>query len=153
MLGIVEGATEFIPVSSTGHLILVGHVIGFEGSRAAVFEIVIQLGAILAVVWNSRAILGRWLGQAARQQEGTAAARAVLLNLLIAFTPAAVVGLLTHHWITAHLFKPSVVGIALILGGFAIRWSSASGPCRGPTKSRAFPNALPSESDSHKCCR
>ena len=125
ILGLVEGATEFIPVSSTGHLILAGHAMGFVGQRADVFEIFIQLGAILAVVWQYRAFLARTIGDAVRIPES----RRFIVALLIAFLPAAIIGLATHHWITDHLFTPRVVIAALILGGIAIlaieRWRPA----------------------------
>jgi len=125
ILGLVEGATEFLPVSSTGHLILAGHALGFVGPRAAAFEIIIQLGAILAVVWLYRGLLWRVV----RDGLSVAESRRLVLALLVAFLPAAFVGLLTHHWITAHLFTPSVVIAALIAGGVAIlaieRWRPA----------------------------
>lgn len=116
ILGLVEGATEFLPVSSTGHLILAGHALGFVGPRADAFEIFIQLGAIMAVVWLYRRLLWRVV------RDGIAAgeARRLLLALFVAFLPAAIVGLLTHHWITAHLFTPPVVIAALVVGGVAI---------------------------------
>src|SRR5437879_2603797 len=123
--GLVEVATEFLPVSSTGHLSLAGHALGFVGPRAATFEIIIQLGAILAVVWLYRDLLWRVV------KDGIAVAesRQLVLALLVAFLPAALVGLLTHHWITAHLFTPPVVIAALIAGGVAIlaieRWRPA----------------------------
>src|SRR5947199_5184213 len=112
ILGLVEGATEFLPVSSTGHLILAGHALGFVGPRADAFEIIIQLGAILAVVWLYRGLLWRVV----RDGLAVAESRRFILALFVAFLPAAIVGLLTHHWITAHLFAPRVVIAALILG-------------------------------------
>src|SRR2546423_6812581 len=125
ILGLVEGATEFLPVSSTGHLILAGHALGFVGARAVAFEIIIQLGAILAVVWLYRGLLWRVV----RDGLAVAESRRLVLALLVAFLPAALVGLLTHHWITAHLFTPPVVVAALIAGGVAIltieRWRPA----------------------------
>jgi undecaprenyl-diphosphatase len=116
ILGLVEGATEFLPVSSTGHLILVGHALGFVGPRADAFEIIIQLGAILAVVWLYRSLLWR----VARDGIVVAESRRFIVALFVAFLPAAIVGLLTHRWITAHLFTPPVVVAALIVGGLAI---------------------------------
>ncbi|PYP66941.1 MAG: undecaprenyl-diphosphate phosphatase [Gemmatimonadetes bacterium] len=125
ILGLVEGATEFLPVSSTGHLILAGHALGFVGPRADAFEIIIQLGAILAVVWLYRGLLWRVV----RDGLAVAESRRFILALFVAFLPAAIVGLLTHHWIIAHLFTPAVVIAALILGGVAIiaieRWRPA----------------------------
>ena len=125
ILGLVEGATEFLPVSSTGHLILAGHALGFVGPRADAFEIIIQLGAILAVVWLYRSLLWRVV----RDGLAVAESRRFVLALFVAFLPAAIVGLLTHHWIIAHLFTPAVVVAALILGGVAIlaieRWRPA----------------------------
>lgn len=118
VLGLVEGATEFIPVSSTGHLILAGHAMGFVGPRADAFEIFIQLGAILAVVWQYRAFLLRVIRDALHG--GESGGRRFILALLVAFLPAAIVGLLTHHLITEHLFTPTVVAGALIIGGVAI---------------------------------
>ncbi len=126
ILGLVEGVTEFIPVSSTGHLILAGHWLGFEGDRAKAFEIFIQLGAILAIVWLYR---GRLI-ELARRAARDAGARAVIGNLFIAFLPVAVVGLLIHSWIKSHLFDPVVVAIALVAGGVVIllieRWHPAT---------------------------
>jgi len=116
ILGIVEGVTEFIPVSSTGHLILVGDWIGFEGERAKVFEIVIQLGAILAIVWLYRATFVA----AALGWRRDPAARRLFVNLAVAFFPAAVVGVLAHRWITDHLFNPLTVALALVVGGVAM---------------------------------
>ena len=121
ILGLVEGATEFIPVSSTGHLILVGHWLAFTGRRAAVFEIVIQLGAILAVAWQYRAMLVAMARDLVRRDApGHPRARHFLIAIAVAFMPAAVVGLLTHDWITDHLFRPLTVACALVVGGIAM---------------------------------
>ena len=116
LLGLVEGATEFIPVSSTGHLILVGDWLGFNDERAKTFDIFIQLGAILAVAWLYRQRVARL----ARVWGGAPEDRRLVVNLLLAFVPAAAVGFLTHHWIKAYLFTPWVVATALVLGGVAI---------------------------------
>lgn len=112
VLGLVEGITEFIPVSSTGHLIVAGDWLHFTGERAKTFEIFIQLGAILAVVWIYQAQFLNLVRRAADPES-----RGLLVNLFIAFLPAAVVGLLTHHWIKQHLFTPVVVAWALVVGG------------------------------------
>src|SRR5256884_5258021 len=132
ILGLVEGATEFLPVSSTGHLILAGHALGFVGPRAAAMEVIIRLGAILAVVWLYRGLLGRVV----RDGLSVTESRRLILALLVAFLPAALVGLLPHHWITAHLFTPPVVIAALIAGGVAIlaveRWRPAPRVATGP---------------------
>ncbi|MEI7467539.1 MAG: undecaprenyl-diphosphate phosphatase [Chloroflexota bacterium] len=117
LMGIVEGLTEFLPVSSTGHLILAGDVLGFPARIASTFEIFIQLGAIFAVIiYFSRDLLG--LIQRAIRREP--AALGLLINLLIAFIPAAVIGLLFHKQIKANFFSPFVVGISLVLGGVAM---------------------------------
>lgn len=116
LLGVVEGLTEFIPVSSTGHLILLVDLIGFRGPPGKVFEIVIQLGAILAVCWAYRAKL---IGVAAgmfSDPEDLLFAR----NLLLAFVPAMVLGALLHGFIKSVLFDPMVVVVALIAGGIII---------------------------------
>lgn len=115
VLGVVEGLTEFLPVSSTGHLIIVGDLLGFTGERAKTFEIFIQLGSILGVVWFYRhkvvtVVVG--LGERPAQR--------FVVNLFIAFLPAAVIGLLAHKAIKAHLFNPVTVAAALIAGGFVI---------------------------------
>jgi undecaprenyl-diphosphatase len=115
-LGLVEGITEFIPVSSTGHLIVAGELLAFTGERAKTFEIFIQLGAILAVAWLYRAMLIR----VARGFVRVEADRRFVLNLALGFLPAAVVGLLTHSWIKAHLFTVPTVAGALVAGGVAI---------------------------------
>lgn len=121
ILGLVEGATEFIPVSSTGHLILVGHWLAFTGRRAAVFEIVIQVGAILAVAWQYRAMLFEMARDLVhRDAPGHRRARHFVIALVVAFMPAAIVGLLAHDWITDHLFRPFTVACALVAGGIAM---------------------------------
>ncbi len=126
LLGFVEGLTEFLPVSSTGHLIIVGDAIGFTGERAKTFEIFIQLGSILGVVWYYRSKVFDLLVNAGKAPE-----RRFLLNLAIAFLPAAVVGLMTHKYIKAYLFSPLTVAGALIAGGFLIlvieRWHERRG--------------------------
>ncbi|MGE5130657.1 MAG: undecaprenyl-diphosphate phosphatase [Sphingomonadaceae bacterium] len=110
LLGIVEGLTEFLPVSSTGHLILVGDLIGFNDAKAKVFEIVIQTGAMLAIVWEYRARFLRidW---------------PLYRNLAIAFMPAALIGLAFEHAIKAVLFKPVPVALAFIAGALVILWA------------------------------
>jgi undecaprenyl-diphosphatase len=116
ILGLVEGVTEFIPVSSTGHLIVAGDWLGYTGERSNVFKVFIQLGAILAIVWMYRARLAA----TAAGLRTDAAARRLALNLAIAFLPAAVIGLLADDWIDAHLFRTETVAGALIAGGIAM---------------------------------
>jgi undecaprenyl-diphosphatase len=116
LLGLIEGVTEFIPVSSTGHLILASHWLGDSGEAAKTFDIFIQLGAILAVVWLYRVRLTHVLRQAGTDP----ASRRFLLNLVIGFLPAAIVGFLAHDWIKAVLFTPTVVAVALVVGGVLI---------------------------------
>jgi len=116
ILGLVEGVTEFIPVSSTGHLILASRWLGEAGEAAKTFDIFIQLGAILAVVWLYRARLARAILDARARPES----RRFILNLVIAFLPAAIVGFLAHDWIKARLFTPTVVAAALVVGGLLI---------------------------------
>jgi undecaprenyl-diphosphatase len=123
ILGLVEGVTEFIPVSSTGHLIVIGQWLGQTDERAKTFDIFIQLGAILAIVWLYRT---RLLHTAAAARTDPASRR-FFVNLAISFVPAAGIGFLIHDWIKEHLFNAPVVAWALILGGIAIllieRWS------------------------------
>jgi undecaprenyl-diphosphatase len=125
ILGLVEGVTEFIPVSSTGHLIVVSSWLNLVDERAKTFNIFIQLGAILAIVWLYRGRLGRAL-RSARQDPKS---RRFLSNLFIAFLPAALVGVAAHEWIKAGLYDPTVVAVALIVGGILIllieRWAPA----------------------------
>ncbi len=138
VLGLLEGVTEFIPVSSTGHLILASHWLGETGEAAKTFDIFIQLGAILAIVWLYRARLLHAL-RAARVEPDS---RRFLLNLVVAFLPAAIVGFLAHDWIKQRLFTPTVVATALVVGGILIllieRWHpretvAAVGDLRPPT--------------------
>ncbi|MCW5980391.1 MAG: undecaprenyl-diphosphate phosphatase [Bryobacteraceae bacterium] len=116
VLGIVEGLTEFLPISSTGHLILVGDLLNFNDERGQVFEIVIQMGAILAVIWEYRA---KFLTVAARFFSDPESRRFVA-NLAIAFMPAAIFGVAFAKYIKSHLFKPIPVAVALIVGGVLI---------------------------------
>src|SRR5881409_1332546 len=113
ILGAVEGLTEFLPISSTGHLILVGHALGFTGAHAISFEIAIQLGSILSVVVYFR----RRLWVLLQQFPSDPTSRQIWLVLGAAFLPAAIVGLATHSWIEAHLFGPVTVAGALVVGG------------------------------------
>ena len=116
ILGIVEGLTEFLPVSSTGHLILADELLGFTGPASKLFDVVIQLGAILAVCWEYRARLwGAVVGL-----PSDAHARRFALNVTLAFLPAAVVGAFAYKFIKAVLFSPWVVAVSLIVGGFVI---------------------------------
>src|SRR5437588_12865428 len=119
ILGIVEGLTEFLPVSSTGHLIVAGSLLGYTGEKAKLFEIVIQAGAILAVCWEYRVKL---LAVAAGVFRDRGAQRFVL-NLLVAFLPAAVLGLAFGSAIKARLFAPVPVASAFVVGAFVILWA------------------------------
>ncbi len=116
LLGIVEGLTEFLPISSTGHLIIIGDLIGYNDETSKVFKIVIQLGAILAVCWDYRERLGKMV--IGLPSDPVAQRFASLL--LIGFLPAAVLGLMFHSTIKALLFNPITVATALIVGGFII---------------------------------
>jgi len=117
LLGVIEGLTEFIPVSSTGHLILFVDMLGFKGPHGRVFEIVIQLGAILAVCWLYRMKLWQLVrGAVILDAEAWRFAR----NIKLAFIPAAVLGLMFHDTIKGVLFSPLVVSISLVLGGVVI---------------------------------
>ena len=119
VLGVVEGLTEFLPISSTGHLILAGDLLNFNDERGKLFEIVIQSGAILAVVWEYRQRFARVLAGL----PGDPVARRFVTNLAIAFLPLAVLGLLFGKTIKAHLFAPVPVALAFIAGAFFILWA------------------------------
>jgi undecaprenyl-diphosphatase len=119
ILGVVEGLTEFLPVSSTGHLIVAGSLLGYTGDKAKLFEIVIQAGAILAVCWEYRAKLLSVAGGVFSDRS----AQRFVLNLLLAFLPAATLGLLFSKAIKAHLFAPVPVASAFILGALVILWA------------------------------
>ena len=119
ILGLVEGLTEFLPVSSTGHLILVGQLLGFNDDKGKVFEIAIQFAAILAVVWEYRARLAHTLTSITSEP----VSQWLAVNLMVAFMPAAVLGFLFLKQIKHYLFNPFVVASAFIIGGFLILWA------------------------------
>lgn len=119
IMGIVEGLTEFLPVSSTGHLILAGALLGFDDAKAKVFDIAIQTGAILAVIIVYWQKIRRTLVALPTEAQSQRFA----LNVLIAFVPAVLLGLLLGKAIKEHLFTPGVVATAFILGGFIILWA------------------------------
>ncbi len=119
IMGVVEGLTEFLPISSTGHLILAGSLLGFDDAKAKVFDIAIQTGAIFAVIlvyWQK--IRSTVVALPSSRQ-----AQKFALNVLIGFLPAVVLGLLFGKYIKAHLFTPTVVATTFILGGFIILWA------------------------------
>ncbi len=118
VMGVVEGLTEFLPISSTGHLILAGELLRFSDEKAKVFEIVIQTGAMLAIVWEYRMKFWRVLAGLPSDR----AAQRFALNLLIAFLPAAVLGLAFHNAIKVYLFHAVPVALAFIIGGLIILW-------------------------------
>jgi undecaprenyl-diphosphatase len=118
IMGLVEGFTEFLPISSTGHLILAGSLLNFTGEKVKVFEIAIQAGAILAVMWEYRKRIGTVLGGLTsdpKQQK-------FVINLVVAFLPAAILGLFFAKKIKEHLFAPVPVALAFIIGGLVILW-------------------------------
>ncbi|WP_332876660.1 undecaprenyl-diphosphate phosphatase [Massilia sp. S19_KUP03_FR1] len=119
IMGLVEGFTEFLPISSTGHLIVAGSLLNFTGEKVKTFEIAIQAGAMLAVMWEFRARISAVLGgmfNDRRQQK-------FLLNVVVAFLPAAILGLMFSKMIKAKLFAPAPVAIAFIVGGLFILWA------------------------------
>jgi undecaprenyl-diphosphatase len=130
ILGIVEGLTEFLPISSTGHLIVAGSLLDYTGDQAKVFEIVIQAGAILAVCWEFRAKLVAVL----RGLGNDATARRFVVNVAVAFLPAAVLGLLFSKMIKASLFAPVPVALAFVIGALVILWAER--------RQRALPAAV-----------
>ncbi|HSW16010.1 MAG TPA: undecaprenyl-diphosphate phosphatase [Ramlibacter sp.] len=119
LMGIVEGLTEFLPISSTGHLILAGALLGFDDDKAKVFEIAIQTGAILAVI----IVYWRKISSTVAALPTQRQAQRFALNVLIAFVPAVILGLLLGKAIKANLFTPAVVATAFIVGGFIILWA------------------------------
>ncbi len=121
IMGVVEGLTEFLPISSTGHLILAGALLGFDDDKAKVFDIAIQTGAIFAVILVYWQKIRDTLIALPSQKK----AQAFALNVLIAFVPAVVLGLLFGKAIKANLFTPVVVASTFILGGFIILWAEA----------------------------
>jgi len=118
ILGIVEGLTEFLPISSTGHLILVGDLLGFNDERGKVFDVVIQTGAMMAIVWEYRRRFAHALTAVLRER----AAQRFWLHLAVAFMPAAILGLAFGGAIKRVLFKPVPVATAFIIGGLVILW-------------------------------
>ena len=119
ILGVVEGLTEFLPISSTGHLILVGDLLDFNDGHGKAFEIIIQFGAILAVCWEYR----QKLGQVVMSLGSRASSRRFILNLVIATIPAAVLGILFGKYIKSYLFAPIPVALAFIGGALVIFWA------------------------------
>ncbi|MBS0450888.1 MAG: undecaprenyl-diphosphate phosphatase [Proteobacteria bacterium] len=124
VMGIVEGLTEFLPISSTGHLILAGSLLGFDDSKAKVFDIAIQTGAIFAVILVYWQKIHATVVALPRQ----AKARRFAMNVIIAFLPAVVLGLLFGKVIKEHLFTPMVVASTFIVGGFVILWAEKRPP-------------------------
>mgnify|MGYP000016940346 FL=1 len=119
ILGIVEGLTEFLPISSTGHLILAGDLLDFNDDAGKIFEIVIQFGAILAVVWEYRARLWETIASCPTSRK----AQRLIINVAVAFMPLAILGLMFHKTIKAHLFNPVSVAAAFIIGALFIFWA------------------------------
>ncbi len=132
ILGVVEGLTEFLPVSSTGHLIVAGSLLNFNDEHEKTFDVVIQLGAILAVCWEFR----RRIGSVVSGLPSRPDARRFTLNVIIATIPAVVLGLLFEKSIKAALFSPVPVAFALVVGGIVIMWAEARQRARGKTAAR-----------------
>ncbi len=121
VMGVVEGLTEFLPISSTGHLILTASLLNFTGEMVKVFEVAIQSGAMLSVIWEYRQRLGRTVSGLGHDP----VARRFALNVLVAFLPAVVLGLAFGKVIKAHLFHPVPVALAFVVGGLVILWVEA----------------------------
>ncbi|WP_291914226.1 undecaprenyl-diphosphate phosphatase [Limnohabitans sp.] len=119
VMGVVEGLTEFLPISSTGHLILAGALLGFDDDKAKVFDIAIQTGAILAVI----IVYWQKISSTVRALPHSADAQRFALNVFIAFVPAVILGLMFGKAIKANLFTPEVVATSFIIGGFIILWA------------------------------
>ena len=119
VMGVVEGLTEFLPISSTGHLILAGALLGFDDEKAKVFDIAIQTGAILAVI----IVYWQKISSTVRALPRSADAQRFALNVFIAFVPAVILGLMFGKAIKANLFTPEVVATSFIIGGFIILWA------------------------------
>jgi undecaprenyl-diphosphatase len=118
IMGLVEGFTEFLPISSTGHLILAGSLLNFTGEKVKVFEIAIQGGAMLSVIWEYRVKIGNVLAGLGHDPK----ARRIMLNVIIGFLPAAILGFCFNGMIKESLFAPVPVATAFIVGGFIILW-------------------------------
>ena len=141
VMGVVEGLTEFLPISSTGHLILAGALLGFDDDKAKVFDIAIQTGAILAVI----IVYWQKISSTVRALPRSADAQRFALNVFIAFVPAVILGLLFGKAIKANLFTPEVVATSFIIGGFIILWAERR-PTRavriGEVEDMRWPDAL-----------
>ena len=137
IMGLVEGFTEFLPISSTGHLILAGSLLNFTGEKVKVFEIAIQAGAMLSVIWEYRERIARVLSgmfTERRQQK-------FVINLIVAFLPAALLGLVFAKAIKAELFKPVPVALAFIIGGLVILWVERRPKGAGHAMQQGLPHA------------
>ncbi|MEN9868971.1 MAG: hypothetical protein RL748_4561 [Pseudomonadota bacterium] len=121
IMGVVEGLTEFLPISSTGHLILAGSLLNFTGEKIKTFEIVIQAGAIFAVCWEYRARIASVIGGLGHDP----AAQRFAVNVVVAFFPAALLGLVFGKTVKQYLFAPVPVALAFIVGGLIILWAEA----------------------------
>lgn len=130
VMGVVEGLTEFLPISSTGHLILVGNLLNFDDARAKLFDVVIQFGAILAVCWEFQKKIGTTVGGLTRRDD--VHSRRFAWNVVIACLPAVVLGLLFGGLIKEYLFSPVPVALAAVIGGFVILWVERRARRNGP---------------------